>query len=111
MSCYGILNILQHFWSVTDPYLGLTSVNSQQWAYIIYIVVKHRYFPSTVKSLHESMDRTLHEGNTAYNFGEIITKHGRDEWLKPLVDELGPYAQLQLIDAANLLEVFAKSVI
>lgn len=29
----------------------------------------------------------------------------------PLVDQFGPYVQLQLNDMANMLEVFAKSVV
>jgi hypothetical protein len=50
------------------------------------------------------------QGGTAYRFGELIDKHGRENWLEPLIDELGPYIQLQLGDVANMLEVFAKSV-
>lgn len=30
---------------------------------------------------------------------------GKDDWLKPLMDELGPYIQLQIIDLASFLEV------
>lgn len=56
------------------------------------------------------MQRALDSQGTAYRFGEIIDKHGRDNWLEPLVDELGPYIQLQLGDIANMLEVFHKSV-
>lgn len=57
------------------------------------------------------MDRTLQGGKTAYNFDELISKHGRKEWLTPLIDELGPFVQLQVNDMANMLEVFAKSVV
>ncbi len=56
------------------------------------------------------MDRTLERGDAAYKFGEMIDKHGREQWLGPLIDELGPYVQLQLNDLANLLEVLAKLV-
>lgn len=86
------------------------TVDIQQWAYIIYLVVKNRHFPSTVQSLRESLDRVLNRGGTAYRFAELIDKHGRENWLEPLIDELGPYIQLQLGDVANMLEVFAKSV-
>ena len=44
----------------------------------------------------------------AFQLGELIDKHGRDGWLDPLVEKLGPYIQLQLGDVANLLEVLAK---
>lgn len=56
------------------------------------------------------MQRALDSQGTAYRFGEIIDKHGRESWLEPLVDELGPYIQLQVGDVANILEVFHKSV-
>ena len=56
------------------------------------------------------MQRALDSQGTAIRFGEIIDKHGRDSWLEPLIDELGPYVQLQLGDVANMLEVFHKLV-
>lgn len=46
----------------------------------------------------------------AYRLGELINKHGREDWLGPLIDEAGPMVQLQLGDLANLLEVFSKYV-
>ena len=73
-------------------------------------MAKNRYFPTTVESLRESTKRALDREGTAFKFGELIDKHGRDNWLEPLVDELGPYVQLQLGDMANMLEVFAKLV-
>lgn len=76
------------------------------WLYIIYLVLKNRFFPTSVGSLRESMQRALDSQGTAYRFGEIIDKHGRDSWLEPLINELGPYIQLQLGDVANMLEVF-----
>ena len=57
------------------------------------------------------MQRTLDNTGKPYKFGELIDKHGRDGWLEPLLDDLGPYIQLQLGDVANMLEVFHKSVL
>lgn len=56
------------------------------------------------------MDRALDNESKASKFGELIDKHGRDSWLEPLIDDLGPYMQLQISDIANMLEVFHKSV-
>ncbi|MCJ1471138.1 hypothetical protein MMC07_009786 [Pseudocyphellaria aurata] len=78
------------------------------WLYIIYFVIKNRFFPTSVGSLRESMQRTFDSQNAAYKFGEMIDKHGQDSWIEPLIDELGPYIQLQLGDIANMLEVFHK---
>lgn len=54
------------------------------------------------------MHRTHHERGQACNFGELVDKYGRKHWLEPLLDELGPFMQLQLNDMANMLEVFAN---
>ena len=78
------------------------------WGYIIYLVVKNRYFPTNVKSLRASVQRAVDREGTAYHIGELIDKHGREEWLQPLIDELGPHAQLQVGDIANMLEVFSN---
>ncbi|MCJ1382052.1 hypothetical protein MMC17_005164 [Xylographa soralifera] len=78
------------------------------WLYIIYIVMKNRYFPSSVEDLKASVRRSKGLEGTALQFGELVEKHGRENWIEPLVDELGPYLQLQLNDLANMLEVLAN---
>ena len=42
--------------------------------------------------------------------GELIDRHGRENWLDPFIDQLGPYIQLQLGDLADFIEILAKSV-
>ena len=54
------------------------------------------------------MERSQERGSMAYRLGELIDKHGREDWLEPLIDELGPFLQLQLGDLASILEVFSK---
>ncbi|KAL8830962.1 MAG: hypothetical protein Q9191_001142 [Dirinaria sp. TL-2023a] len=39
---------------------------------------------------------------------ELIDKHGSENWIEPLMQEMGPYIQLQLGDIANMLEVFSN---
>ena len=75
----------------------------------MFIVIKNRYYPTSVRSLRESARRTIDRVGTASDLGELIDKHGREDWLDPLIDELGPYIQLQVGDIANMLEVFMKS--
>lgn len=79
-----------------------------KWGYIIYMVLRNRYRPSSLESLQESMKRNLERGSIAYRLGDLIDKHGREDWLGPLMDEVGPLVQVQLGDLANLLEVFSK---
>ena len=73
-------------------------------------MLKNRYFPRSLEQLRESVQRKLPGGSDAIEFGELIDKHGRDHWLAPLIEELGPFIQLQLSDMANMLEVFHKLV-
>ena len=72
------------------------------------MVLKNRYFPTSAESIRQSMRKALDSKSTASRFGELIDKHGRQDWIEPLVDHLGPPIQLQLGDMANMLEVFMK---
>ncbi|KAL6722141.1 hypothetical protein ACLMJK_001248 [Lecanora helva] len=78
------------------------------YAYVIYIVVKNRYFPTHVSSIRDSLQKATDSRQRATRFGELIDRHGRNDWLEPLVDNLGPQAQLQIGDLANMLEVFSN---
>ncbi|KAF6226057.1 hypothetical protein HO173_012547 [Letharia columbiana] len=78
------------------------------YSYIIYIVVMNRYYPTTVESLRKSQRRAFDSSVSANMFSELIDKHGRNDWLDPVMDSLGPYVQLQLGDMANMLEVFSN---
>lgn len=79
-----------------------------KYCYIIYVVVKNRLFPTSVESIRESMRRAIDRQGTASRLGELMDKHGRQDWLEPVVNHLGPQVQLQLGDMANMLEVFSK---
>ena len=78
------------------------------YAYILYISIKSHFFPSPTDSLRASMQRAHDRNQSAYNFGELIEKHGNEGWLEPLMKDMGPHIQLQLGDIANMLEVFAN---
>lgn len=78
------------------------------YAYILYMVIKHRFFPKSIDSLRASMHRAHDRNQSAHRFGELIDKHGNENWLEPLMKDMGPYIQLQLGDIANMLEVFAN---
>ncbi len=79
-----------------------------QYGYVLYTVIRNYYFPTDIKALRKSIERASDRGGAAYKFGEMIDKHGRDEWLRPMIDTVGPFAQLQVGDMANLLEVLYK---
>lgn len=56
----------------------------------------NRYYPTTVESLRESQRRAFDSSASAIRFSELIDKHGRNDWLDPVMQSLGPYVQLQL---------------
>lgn len=71
-------------------------------------MIKNRFYPTSVETLRKSMQKSFDSRSTASQFGELVDKHGREHWLEPVMDGLGPYIQLQLDDVANMLEVLDK---
>ena len=61
-----------------------------------------------METMRRSMDQALDRSSHASHWGELVEKYGSGKWLDPMLDELGPYLQLQLGDLANLIEVLAK---
>ncbi|KAI9760674.1 MAG: hypothetical protein M4579_001538 [Chaenotheca gracillima] len=80
------------------------TMETGRW-FAFYLVL---WYTQHIMGFLESMKRSLDRRLQAYHFGELIDKHGRGDWIGPLVDELGPYLQLQLGDLANLLEVLSN---
>jgi hypothetical protein len=62
------------------------------------------YYPTSLEDLRKGIERTIDRGATAFKVGELMDKHGSDDWLGPLMEELGPFIQVQVADLANLLE-------
>jgi len=62
------------------------------------------YYPTSLKELREGIERSIDRGATAFKVGELMDKHGSNDWLGPLLDELGPFIQVQIADLTNLLE-------
>ncbi|EDN98390.1 hypothetical protein SS1G_13248 [Sclerotinia sclerotiorum 1980 UF-70] len=75
------------------------------YAYIVYATAKNYYYPS-VSALREEVSRNIDRGATALKAGELMEKHGNKHWLGPLLEQTGPYLQVQIADLANLLEVY-----
>ncbi|KAL0258625.1 hypothetical protein SLS55_006122 [Diplodia seriata] len=72
--------------------------------YCVFIVLRNGYSHHSFKSLRESHERAMDEGATAFKISELIHRHGPGEWLDPLIDEIGPRAQLEFNDLADHLE-------
>ena len=77
------------------------------FAFILYTVIRNKYHPSSIDSVRHSMERGADRETHAQAWGELVERHGRKDWIEPLLDHLGPNIQLQLGDLADLLEVLA----
>lgn len=77
-----------------------------QYSYLISVTIRRRFRAETVDEIRKSYERALSRGTQAFRLSELITKHGNDKWLDPLLDEIGPIVQLQLGDLADLLEIY-----
>jgi hypothetical protein len=62
------------------------------------------YYPTSLSDLRAAIERSIDRGATAFKVGELMDKHGSDDWLGPLLEELGPFIQVQIADFANMLE-------
>ena len=78
------------------------------YAYIIYSTIKERFFPSSVDKIRKSLDRSLDHTAQAQAWGEFVERHGRKDWVDPLMEKVGPQFILQLGDLADFCEVLAK---
>lgn len=78
------------------------------YGYIIYMVIRNKFHPSSVESVRKSMKRGIDREANAQAWGELVEQHGRKDWIDPLLAEVGPYIQLQLGDLTDMLEVLSN---
>ena len=78
------------------------------YCYVIYMTIRNRFYPSSIESIRESMQRSHHREASAKAWGELIEKHGKTEWVEPLLEQIGPIIQMQLGDLANFIEVLTN---
>ena len=62
------------------------------------------YYPTSLSELRAAIERSIDRGATAFKAGEMMDKHGSNDWLGPLLDQIGPLIQVQVADLANILE-------
>ena len=78
------------------------------YLWIIYATVRNRFWPSSITSIRKSWGRGADREKKAQAWSELLDRHGRHEWMEPLLDDLGPMIQLQLGDLVNFLEVLSN---
>lgn len=73
------------------------------YGYMVYNVLGNRHNQNTLSSIREAQERAA-SGGRPYKISELVDRHGDEHWLEPLMDELGPIAQIIVGDAADLVE-------
>jgi hypothetical protein len=76
--------------------------------YIIYSTVRNKFRPSSVQTVRDNVTRAIDRKARVQAWGDLIQRHGKDDWLEPLLNEVGPIIQMQLGDVADLLEVMVN---
>jgi hypothetical protein len=73
--------------------------------WVIYSTIRNWFQPTSVQTIRQSVSRSVDRKRKVQAWGELIQRHGKDDWIEPLLDELGPLIQRQLGDLADYLEV------
>ena len=109
MALYFFLWSVEHIGTfIVSPCSGQTAKTvliSIQWGLIVYRCLMNYFYPSSVEELRKGMERSLDRGATAFKVGELMDQYGNKEWLEPLLDQIGPALQVQIMDLANFFEV------
>lgn len=79
-----------------------------QIANLIFMVVRNHYTTQSVDQTRESHERATDRSRRALQISELVKRHGEDNWLEPLLDDLGPKLQEQAGDLADFLEILIK---
>ena len=86
----------------------LTPGCAHQILFALFSVLKARYYPPTIPSLREKLERSEDASQTAQDLIELIEQHGARGWVDALVQKAGPTVQLLLEDMADFLEIAKK---
>lgn len=79
-----------------------------KYGFILYSSIMNWYYPPSLEDIREGIKRTLDRSSAAFKIEELIDEHGSDDWLEHLMDQAGPWLQLQLGDAVTLLEAISN---
>lgn len=86
----------------------LPSTNDKQLLGTIYLIAHRKIHPPTVDDLRKEIMRTENVNEIALTLAEFIEKKGDENWVGPMIDTVGPWAMVQLADAANFMEILRK---
>ncbi len=82
--------------------------NRRQLLYIIFLVLKRRYYPRTIEDLRHELERSEDRDATPTDLSQHIDQHGGHGWVEPLIKKAGPVILAHLEDIADFLEILRK---
>ncbi|KIV86436.1 hypothetical protein PV11_02048 [Exophiala sideris] len=80
-------------------------IMSYLYFYILYSTIRNKLYPGSVQAVRAGVARAFDREKRVQAWGELLQRHGQNNWIEPLLDEVGPLIQMQLGDIADLLEV------
>jgi len=96
-------------WAIVFWSLWYTQhIVSYFWFWIIYSTIRSKFQPTSVGRIRESVARTIDREKRVQAWGELLRQHGKQDWIEPLLDDLGPLIQRQLGDLTDFLEVLTN---
>lgn len=96
-------------WLCLYAFLWYTShVVGFLWFWGTFATIKRYIFPPTLAEVRENNERATKLQNKAVRIDQVAEQADGGSWLEPFTDSLGPWAQMQLKDLADFLEILNK---
>jgi len=76
--------------------------------FILYKVLKRRWFPPSIEELRDDLYRGENQEATARDLSELIDQQGTHGWVDSLIQKAGPSVMLHVDDMANFMEMLRK---
>jgi len=87
---------------IKTGYIGTTL-----WFYVVYVVLHNKYTKNHLGHMRDSQER-VDSGGRPYKLGELVARHGEEDWIDPIMDEFGPVAQQMVSDIADVVEILVN---
>jgi len=87
---------------IKTGYIGTTI-----WLYVVYVILHNKYTKDHLGSMRDSQER-VDSGGRPYKLGELVARHGEEDWIDPIMDEFGPVVQQMVSDTADIVEILVN---
>lgn len=81
------------------------------WGWATFATIKRYLFPPTINEVREGNERATKLENDAMRLDQVAEQAGGGSWLEPFTESIGPWAQMQLKDTADFIEILNKLIL